>query len=127
MITHDGDMAPVPTLQKGRTARSWMRLMAVGLAGGALCGLGIPAARLVLPQQAWEPAMGAILFVVLVFAAIGLWASLRTFGAIEREREAGYTTLHGRYFELWQLDPKTGEVLRRPGEREVRRRPRPPA
>jgi hypothetical protein len=39
-----------------------------------------------------------------------------------RERDAGYTTQYNIRYELWQLDSKTGEVLRRPGERQARRR-----
>lgn len=33
-----------------------------------------------------------------------------------RERKAGYTTTFGRAFEYWQLEPDTGDVLRRPEE-----------
>jgi hypothetical protein len=37
--------------------------------------------------------------------------------AMRRETKAGYTTLYdGRKAHLWQLDPRTGEVIRRPGQ-----------
>lgn len=43
--------------------------------------------------------------------------------AMRRERRAGYTTLNlsGWRFNgfLWQLDHRTGQVLRRPGDKEV--------
>ena len=112
-----------PTLQDGRTAWGWMRLGVVGLVGGALSGLGIPLATL-LPPDLQEPAMLAAFAVVVCLAGLAIWAGVSTFSAIESERSAGYTTLYGRYWGLWQLDHRTGEVLRRPGDHEVRRRPR---
>jgi hypothetical protein len=88
--------------------------------------LAIPAARVLLPESAWEPVMTALFLVALPFVGVGLWAFSAMSDAMRREREAGYTTLYSVHRELWQLHPKTGEVLRRPGEREVRRRARPP-
>ena len=113
-----------PRLAEGDSANGLMRLAVVTLIGGALCVPFMGAAALLLPSDVREAVALAIFAVILGFCAVGLWASFQTFGAIEREREAGYTTLYGRYRELWQLDHRTGEVLRRPGEREVRRRPR---
>jgi hypothetical protein len=34
------------------------------------------------------------------------------------ELEAGYTTMWDRGLDYWQLDPHTGEPVRRPGERQ---------
>jgi hypothetical protein len=45
-----------------------------------------------------------------IYAGANGWAR-----AIE-ERDAGYTTTFGDQKHLWQLDPKTGSVIRRPGE-----------
>ena len=59
----------------------------------------------------------------LAIGAVGLWASVSCQPAVDREGDAGDTTLFGTYLDLWQLDHRTGEVLRRPGERQVRRRP----
>jgi hypothetical protein len=120
------DEERVPTLVDDDSALGLARLGLGSAACGALVAIGIPAARFLLPQSAWEPVMVVIFLVVLVFRACGLWAFHALAAAMARERDAGYTSLHGRYWELWQLDPKTGEVLRRPGEREVRRRPRTP-
>jgi hypothetical protein len=45
-------------------------------------------------------------------------AAISEMRAEGRERAAGYTTLlrSRRYRNLWQLDPRTGGVVRRPGE-----------
>jgi hypothetical protein len=124
MTADDGGSGErVPTLLTGRTAWGWMRLGGIGLAGGALSGLGIPLATL-LPPHLREPVMLAALAVVGGFCALAIWAGASSYSAIQEERLSGYTTLYGRYWELWQLDHRTGEVLRRPGEREVRRHPR---
>jgi hypothetical protein len=39
--------------------------------------------------------------------------------ASRRENRAGYTTEFRGYWSYWRLDDKTGEVLRRPGERSL--------
>ena len=106
-----------PHLIAGRSALWWTRatLLGVGVAG-LLIILGAVASYLAPhPTPGWLPLMaGAILVLApLSFVAPGL-ARIRT---TRREAEAGYTTLWYRYYHLWQLDPKTGEVLRRPGER----------
>ena len=51
--------------------------------------------------------------------AIQFVAAYKQYRAIKEEQAAGYTTLSGMLFDLWLLDDKTGEVLRRPGEREL--------
>jgi hypothetical protein len=44
-------------------------------------------------------------------------AAISEMRAEGRERAAGYTTLRSRrYRNLWRLDPKTGGVVRQPGE-----------
>lgn len=124
MIDHQHSPDKPPDLVDGDSALGLARLGLMSLAAGALVAIGIPAARFLLPESAWEPAMAAILLVVLVLAGAGIRAGVLLANAMDREKEVGYTTLHGVHRDLWQLDPKTGEVLRRPGEREVRRRPR---
>jgi hypothetical protein len=61
-----------------------------------------------------------VAFVVLLVVC-GVRAARATISQMRaeaHERAAGYTTLRaGRYRNLWQLDPKTGGVDRRPGER----------
>ncbi|MHB8673232.1 MAG: hypothetical protein ACYDAK_06080 [Candidatus Limnocylindrales bacterium] len=63
---------------------------------------------------------------LIVFGGLGLiYATFKKTKAVRKELSTGYTTLFGReYAAYWQLDPKTGEVLRRPGEPDVRRRPK---
>jgi hypothetical protein len=63
-------------------------------------------------------------FVGLCACGVALWGAMNLSNANRSERDAGYTTLFGHRWELWQLDARTGEVVRRPGERQVRRRPR---
>ena len=55
---------------------------------------------------------------LLVLCAFSIRAYVSESRAERREREAGYTTLwSSRYRDYWQLHPKTGAVVRRPGER----------
>ncbi len=114
----------MPRLVDKESALGLARLSVGSIFIGVLIGIGIPAARFLLPPSAWEPVMTAVFFLMLPFAGVGLWAGVELGAAMRREREGGYTTLYSVYRELWQLHPKTGEVLRRPGEREVRRRAR---
>lgn len=57
--------------------------------------------------------------IAMSFALLAIVASARGWGVSRQEFQAGYTTLYARYYQYWQLDSKTGEVLRRPGEREI--------
>ena len=54
---------------------------------------------------------------ILAWAALGFRAVVSSSRMERREYQAGYTTLSGRGLgKYWQLDPKTGAVVRRPGE-----------
>jgi len=107
-----------PALLPGRTANYWILRSAicvfVALAGlvGMLVGSNVPGqvgSVIVVGSCAWTVFWGAL-------------CSRAGVGAIvveRRERAAGYTTLFaGQYRRYWQLDPKTGAVVRRPGERQ---------
>ncbi len=115
-----------PRLLPGRSQISYMRVgMAslgvgvvglVAMVGGTLLFENTPSVRQPLVLLTGGPAVAASF--VMLWAAIGAWLRAR------REAAAGYTTAFGQgmlsgrpYYELWQLDDKTGEVLRRPGER----------
>ena len=97
---------------------------------GVACLLGgIPLVALLavgagLSQPSKDVVMIGCLVAVFVLGASGLRAFARSNEAILAERDAGYTTLYGMFIHLWQLDHRTGEVLRRPGERKVRRQPK---
>jgi hypothetical protein len=55
---------------------------------------------------------------VITFAVKGIREYLAEIGVERDEHGVGYTTLRrSRYRDLWQLDPRTGTVLRRPGEK----------
>jgi hypothetical protein len=61
--------------------------------------------------------------------ALGIWAVVERYQAMNREREAGYTTLgYPDRQSLWRLDPATGAVVLRPSEqpKETRRATAPP-
>ena len=112
-----------PALLPGRSAWGWMRIavacMLTGLPVLALIVLGA-----MLPQPYKDLGLSGLLLVGLGICGVGGWAAVNGNAAAVRERDAGYTTLYGMFIHLWQLDHRTGEVVRRPGEREVRRRPR---
>ena len=111
-----------PQLLPGRPALdySWfiLRSIAIGIAMTLVMMLGF----FVLPEPVRSVVTTAALLGSLGGAAGLGWASILGWHTARRERRAGYTTIYGSYLDAWQLDPKTGEVLRRPGEREVRRR-----
>ena len=82
---------------------------------------------LVLPFLALGPLLSQPMRGVVIVAVVVLGlaccvrlarAAISEMRAEGRERAAGYTTLlrSRRYRNLWQLDPKTGGVVRRPGE-----------
>ena len=111
-----------PALLPGRTAWGWMR---IGVASLLACA---PMLALIwfaagLPDPLKNLAMLGILVVVFGLSAAGLSGFINALRTGLRERQAGYTTLYGAMIDSWQLDHRTGEVLRMPGERQVRRRP----
>jgi hypothetical protein len=78
-----------------------------------------------LAPEAWrQPLAGTALLAVLAAGTAGIYSSIQGVRRAGRERDRGYTTTYGDHRQLWQLDPGTGEVLRRPGEPKVRRGPR---
>ena len=105
-----------PTLLPGPTAYDLVRRQTLWLITTVLVlpfiGLG---------SLLSQPMRGIVIVAfVVVLVVCGVRASraaiseMRTEG---RERAAGYTTLRvARYRNLWRLDPKTGGVVRRPGE-----------
>jgi hypothetical protein len=66
--------------------------------------------------------LGGLLVVIIAVCMVGIHAGIEWARTEIRERDAGYTTQYGKRYELWQLDPTTGDVLRRPGERQARKR-----
>lgn len=70
-----------------------------------------------LPSPAHESMLLVGVIWLVGFGGIALRASVSSYRAIRREREAGYSTLYGREFRaLWHLDPTTGAVLREPSD-----------
>ena len=112
-----------PQLLPGRPALEYssliLRSIAIGIAMTLVMGFGF----FVLPEPVRSVVTTAALFGGLGAAAGMGWAGILGWHTARRERRAGYTTMYGSYLDAWQLDPKTGEVLRRPGEREAKKRP----
>ena len=112
-----------PQLLPGRPALdySWfmLRSIAVTMVMGLVMGFGF----FVLPEPVRSVVTTAALFGGLGAAAGSSSLSILAWRTARRERRAGYTTIYASYLDAWQLDPKTGEVLRRPGEREAKKRP----
>ena len=101
-----------PKLRPGATAYSWVTFSMLML---PLCVIGLGA----LPYSAWFHVIDqvfAMLAITGLLGAVGLLAATTGLkSAIQREEAAGYTTLFDAYKpELWQLDHKTGAVVRHP-------------
>ena len=105
-----------PSLLPGRSAAAWSRRGGVFLLFGIILSLGIPLGTLV-PTPLSGPFFVGFFVLSLGCCAIALRAFIGMYSATRQEQRAGYTTLVGRpYRRYWQLDPKTGAVIRRPGE-----------
>lgn len=102
----------------GHSARHWARLSALGY---------FAAIPVILLMIGFSTIADERLRALLLLADLGLFASLGIAASIayarmgRRSREeiaAGYTTLHARLYAYWEIDDRTGEVLRHPGERD---------
>jgi hypothetical protein len=104
-----------PDLLAGPTADYWVRRTNVSLLWSLLfCPLMVVGSILAEPTR--EIVVLGALTGLLFFAFRGMRAGVSGIRAELRERQAGYTTLRNKYRRLWQLDPATGAVIRRPGE-----------
>ena len=102
-----------PALLPGRTAHYWTRRWMYCLL------LTLPALPLIGASALdWAPGAllgGVGLVWILALAAIGGRAVVSSARMERREYKAGYTTLSGRGLgKYWQLDPKTGAIVRPP-------------
>ena len=114
--------ATPPHLLPGRPALAWSWLILRSMVTGFLTTLVMMFGFFVAPAPIRPAVTTAALLVGLGAGAVLMYASIRGWRMALRERNAGYTTTFGDHPNLWQLDPMTGEVLRRPGERTVRKR-----
>ena len=113
-----------PTLVPGRSAYDWSRFGLLTTAVGFLALISWPLISEFGPDRHTREILLAITGVIaFVVGACGtLFVIVKMTARQWIELAAGYTTLYGRAYPYWQLDPKTGEVLRRPGERKAKKR-----
>lgn len=125
-----------PHLLPGRSARWWRRAqpLALALVAVVFCGFGLVSGYLARTQTERDALTGPWLLGTAVAVAGWIVTVVRFRVAARREQAAGYTTISGsrasidlpgrvageiRLFstaELWELDDRTGAVIRRPGE-----------
>jgi len=110
-----------PPLLPGKTAMYWVKRFLKVSVVVIVAVLLMPVASL-LPVPSRLLVLGFLLVIILTGCTLGIHASVQSGRAELRERNAGYTTQYRARYELWQLDPTTGDVLRRPGERQARKR-----
>ena len=116
--TQGDDASSPPRLIEGRSAFAELRdamrtlLVIVPLFAAQLVLINVDDGSAI--RGSLLPVVGFVV-VILSFALLALLLRMRS--AISRERNRGYTTTYfAAYRELWQLDPTTGEVIRRPGD-----------
>lgn len=114
MVDSEHSIADTPQLLAGRSALFWAKRQTSSLMGAMAC-LPFMVVGSQLDLAARQVVVLLALAGVLAFAARAAHAGIRLSPAARRERAAGYTTLFSRrYQDLWQLDPHTGAVVRRP-------------
>ena len=105
-----------PTLVPGQSAAYWLRR-----AVGFLFFATVPFAAAVLtawfgPSATRDSLIVVEFTILVVLAAFVIGSAIGASKATARERRAGYTTYGKGNLDLWYLDDRTGEVLRRPDE-----------
>jgi CBS domain containing-hemolysin-like protein len=108
-----------PDLLPGRSAFDWTR---IGVLASLAVVVVIFLAAAFAPTGLRETAITiAVLIGAFVAAPIRIWAAIAGPRTEIRELGHGYTTLFGKNYDHWQLESRTGKVLRRPGERQYAR------
>jgi hypothetical protein len=103
-----------PRLVDGRSALEWNRIALRAIVAAAAGGVVLFLSSFVDLDLVRLPiGLGAGAVVVVASVVMGV-AGIEGLGASSRERRAGYTTVFGANLDLWQLDPATGAVVRRP-------------
>ena len=106
-----------PALLPGHSANYWDGIQLLACVVGVPSALGILLGAAMWPSLAGMIVGAVAISVMLVSTACLAIASIQQIRRDRQETSAGYTTRYAdSYWLYWQLDPKTGEVLRRPGE-----------
>lgn len=120
-------IAPTPPiLLARRSVRFWIGAVlwtcAILIAAGVPVLVCIVLAANVASAAAWaSPVVYAGCFIAIADSVVGFCFGCLMFPALLAEKRAGYTTavFGGKYNSLWELDDKTGQVIRRPGDKEI--------
>lgn len=116
-MTFDAGNDLPPAILPGRGAVYWAR-HATKAIFGSLLFVPITAVGTLLEGPPRHAIIVVGVVVAILFGAYVLIAGILMAQAERREVSAGYTTLYsGRYRHLWQLDPRTGAVIRPPQPR----------
>jgi hypothetical protein len=108
---------PAPCLLPGPTASDLLRSAGLNLLISGLFLLAMAPSPF-LPGSIRGDLVLVAVIGVLTFGARALRAAVRSARVEGQEKKAGYPTLQGRkYQRYWQLDPRTGSVVRRPRHR----------
>lgn len=109
------DPNPAPELRPGWSQNRWANVMLSSIATAVLAVLLIPIVTSIPEHNRARVPMIVIVTTICVVA--GTIVSISGFGigrAKKRETAAGYTTLRVVIPGVWQLDSKTGQVVRAP-------------
>ena len=98
-----------------------MRYIGLWVIAAAVVAVLLIVSDSALPPGIRDGVSNVLLAIGLLLGGLGVVAGLAESRAAMREVNACYTTLNNRYAAYWQLDPKTGDVLRRPGEHNAAR------
>ena len=111
-----GSAGVPPQLLDGPSARYWAK-RAFGVVVVVFAGIVATVGGSFLPEAPRHVVVVIGLTLAIGGAIVQAILALRLRSAQRREKRAGYTTLFDEQFqELWLLDPRTGAVVRRPGE-----------
>ena len=107
-----------PKLVSGRSAASWLRRSLLLLLVATLPLLAMFPTSVLARDPALRGSLVVFeLAIVVVLAAFVIGSAVASSKTMARERRAGYTTYGKGNLDLWYLDDRTGEVLRRPDQR----------
>lgn len=110
-----------PEVLPGTASVEWAKRAIVALAATWIPLAALAASAFLVPDPWRVVGIWSSGGVVAVCGLAAGFISVKGWQALQLEHAAGYTTMFGGGYRYWQLEPGTGKVLRRPGERTVHR------